>query len=686
MINYKKLRNLLIWKCKTKNVGSSQLPTATRMADLNDGAEKEPILFACGSCNRTFLPEALAKHSKVCEKILMKKRKTFDSSKQRLQGTELEAYATLAPVKTPKKKDDPVIRTKTSPSKWKEKQSDVVKTIQAAKKSLSTTPSAVVTAKPSDHQKCPFCERYFGPKAYGRHVDWCKGQQLKFKHTNINIEARERLQVRTGYRAPLPNKVLTRDKYQPGGPRSRDPSLTKADSAKSKVSEPISRSQTFNLSRTPVGGQAIESRINQTPNLNLTSPLTTKRKIKVENETISTPMKSVVLPLAKSNSLEKSDINKYDPFESAEQQMMELFSADSQRESTNGKNRKNDNSSTTIHNNNNDYKQSTVSPEQITPDLQKSSSTTPTKSPTPISAFALYTRKSTPTDNLSASVDDDNNKKINDNELAIDGDNNQANENRPSSPIAFINKPLDELEKELLLNNLESCSVVSIDSVVDSNKSAPLLSLAGGKYLRSNSDIVAPKLRKPTGDGVGKSNSAGSGRSSNKYKLNMQQMLFGDSPPPSHASNSNLSLTVDKPTSEDINAATVGLLEECEAELMLELEKMLTAQSSTTITPPSPQLPSIQSSFAICSSDDQPETMDKLSGDKRSVGNTTIDSAYSSLTRVLSEGGGGGGFSGGGGKDTFKLEQSRFCHECGTQYPVAVAKFCCYCGMRRIAI
>ncbi|XP_073979459.1 uncharacterized protein isoform X2 [Rhodnius prolixus] len=85
-------------------------------------------------------------------------------------------------------------------------------------------------------------------------------------------------------------------------------------------------------------------------------------------------------------------------------------------------------------------------------------------------------------------------------------------------------------------------------------------------------------------------------------------------------------------------------------------------------------------------SDDQPETMDKLSGDKRSVGNTTIDSAYSSLTRVLSEGGGGGGFSGGGGKDTFKLEQSRFCHECGTQYPVAVAKFCCYCGMRRIAI
>ncbi|KAJ8322020.1 hypothetical protein KUTeg_000491 [Tegillarca granosa] len=36
-----------------------------------------------------------------------------------------------------------------------------------------------------------------------------------------------------------------------------------------------------------------------------------------------------------------------------------------------------------------------------------------------------------------------------------------------------------------------------------------------------------------------------------------------------------------------------------------------------------------------------------------------------------------GGGSGGGG---------RFCHECGTKYPVSSAKFCCECGVRRMMI
>ena len=29
---------------------------------------------------------------------------------------------------------------------------------------------------------------------------------------------------------------------------------------------------------------------------------------------------------------------------------------------------------------------------------------------------------------------------------------------------------------------------------------------------------------------------------------------------------------------------------------------------------------------------------------------------------------------------------SKFCHECGTRYPVATAKFCCECGVRRMAV
>ena len=33
-----------------------------------------------------------------------------------------------------------------------------------------------------------------------------------------------------------------------------------------------------------------------------------------------------------------------------------------------------------------------------------------------------------------------------------------------------------------------------------------------------------------------------------------------------------------------------------------------------------------------------------------------------------------------------KSAAARFCHECGTKYPVMSAKFCCECGMKRVFI
>jgi len=40
-----------------------------------------------------------------------------------------------------------------------------------------------------------------------------------------------------------------------------------------------------------------------------------------------------------------------------------------------------------------------------------------------------------------------------------------------------------------------------------------------------------------------------------------------------------------------------------------------------------------------------------------------------------------GGNDGGSGGVT-----QRFCHECGTQYPVLAAKFCCICGAQRLCV
>lgn len=49
-------------------------------------------LEPCPICTRKFVPDSLAKHVGICEKMAMKKRKVFDSSRQRIEGTELAGY------------------------------------------------------------------------------------------------------------------------------------------------------------------------------------------------------------------------------------------------------------------------------------------------------------------------------------------------------------------------------------------------------------------------------------------------------------------------------------------------------------------------------------------------------------------------------------------------------------------
>lgn len=66
-------------------------------------------------------------------------------------------------------------------------------------------------------ERCPYCERQFGPKAYDRHVDWCKEHKNRVIKSPANvIQAKERLEARTKYRVPPLNKSkrsITREKY-----------------------------------------------------------------------------------------------------------------------------------------------------------------------------------------------------------------------------------------------------------------------------------------------------------------------------------------------------------------------------------------------------------------------------------------------------------------------------------------
>lgn len=74
-------------------VGPPPGPLTTGMSEtiLEQGTISTD-LTPCPNCSRTFNLNALRKHVVVCEKMTSKKRKIFDSSRQRREGTSLSTY------------------------------------------------------------------------------------------------------------------------------------------------------------------------------------------------------------------------------------------------------------------------------------------------------------------------------------------------------------------------------------------------------------------------------------------------------------------------------------------------------------------------------------------------------------------------------------------------------------------
>ncbi|XP_055598031.1 putative uncharacterized protein DDB_G0277255 isoform X6 [Uranotaenia lowii] len=259
-------------------------------------------LRPCPICARKFVPPSLAKHISICERIQTKKRKPFDSSRQRREGTELASYlpknfglpqghpaARVSPPKTtipvrkfsktptPERKDygrgsDNIMSTSltlTSSMMATTSDGDSFSGVGAGSGSggggggggsgvgsggstTSTTRPTLKRSLSQQNEPCPYCERCFGFKAYDRHVEWCREKALLSKNANNTQSisaAKERLQARLQYKVPQINGY-TPDRY--------DPFL----SAKRQLEELFSPSSTFNTS------------LQQTANSRATTPLT----------------------------------------------------------------------------------------------------------------------------------------------------------------------------------------------------------------------------------------------------------------------------------------------------------------------------------------------------------------------------------------------------------------------------
>ncbi|XP_049818015.1 uncharacterized protein LOC109604014 isoform X3 [Aethina tumida] len=180
---------------------------------------QQECLVPCQTCGRTFLPVPLRKHERVCQKNATRKRKPFNSLRQRIEGTDLAVFHMNQVLKPSLCQPPPPERPepKSKPSRWKEKHQELVNAIRAARGAPVDTPTKKTSSMLGvGNERCPSCDRQFGPKAFDRHVEWCKEHKARLQRTPVSNQlAKERLEARTKYRVPplSKSKRTVREKY-----------------------------------------------------------------------------------------------------------------------------------------------------------------------------------------------------------------------------------------------------------------------------------------------------------------------------------------------------------------------------------------------------------------------------------------------------------------------------------------
>ncbi|XP_048510322.1 uncharacterized protein LOC105692717 isoform X3 [Athalia rosae] len=319
--------------------GNIYFPVTTNMADIED---VPPILLPCAICSRTFKPQSLEKHKIICEKSAAKKRKPFDSAKQRIQGTDLAEFLP----KQGKRRVHHEDRSSKPKTSWKQTHDEFLRAIRVARGDVDDAPttryttSVAPTAAPTranEKGTCPTCNRQFGIKAYERHVAWCKERATRLPVSPATNIAKERLEARINYRAPaLRNRRLTnREKYSPGsainvftagkmsppGPKPKEsasaPICSKANDSLGKLKPAVVRRLTQNRGEPSSIPGPMKSRLSDRDNRNELS-------FRVVHRSYSRSPPNFNLMLRRRIGANDD----YDPFLAAERQMNELFAAD----------------------------------------------------------------------------------------------------------------------------------------------------------------------------------------------------------------------------------------------------------------------------------------------------------------------------------------------------------------------
>uniref|UniRef100_A0A670XZY6 Zinc finger C2HC-type containing 1B n=1 Tax=Pseudonaja textilis TaxID=8673 RepID=A0A670XZY6_PSETE len=115
-------------------------------------------------------------HNPICKRIFNKKRKPFNSLKQRLQGTDIPTVK-----KKPPTKSQPIKKK----SNWRQQHEDFISAIRAAKLATRAMKEGRPLPPPPppsinpDYIQCPYCMRRFNQTAAERHINFCKEQAAR---------------------------------------------------------------------------------------------------------------------------------------------------------------------------------------------------------------------------------------------------------------------------------------------------------------------------------------------------------------------------------------------------------------------------------------------------------------------------------------------------------------------------
>lgn len=162
-------------------------PSSSALSDCGDRLPAEMLymqaaspteqgeLGKCSFCGRKFLSARLKKHMSICSKSQGSKRKTFDSSKARARGTDLEEFQQWKSSERPQNK--PPRR-----NNWRQNHEAFIQTLRHARQvqqvlskggKVSDLPPLPPIENP-DYTACPYCRRRFAPQVAETHIPKCK--------------------------------------------------------------------------------------------------------------------------------------------------------------------------------------------------------------------------------------------------------------------------------------------------------------------------------------------------------------------------------------------------------------------------------------------------------------------------------------------------------------------------------